>query len=294
MKLSSLATRLLVIAVLLPVGLAIMYLGGWAFTAFMVVFLGLAAYEYIQLFRTGGYQPSGVIVVGGVAALVVARAVESCGSVLPGLSLICRTPGEFTTSPWLISLVVLLAMTYHLVAYERGRNQAAADFAITLGGIFYIGWLGAYIISLRFIPSGAWWLLLVLSIVWVSDGGAYLVGTRYGRHKLSPRLSPKKTWEGYLGGIVFGVAWALLGWWLGVRVFPTGLQITIAQALGLGLVLSAVPTLGDLGESMIKRQFGAKDSGKLLPGHGGAFDRIDSWLWGAVLGYYLLLWLILP
>jgi phosphatidate cytidylyltransferase len=107
---------------------------------------------------------------------------------------------------------------------------------------------------------------------------------------MSPRLSPKKSWEGYFGGILFGaLGGALLGYiyptWLGA-----GPAITPLRGLLLGLVMSILPTLGDLGESMIKRQVGVKDSGNLLPGHGGAFDRIDSWLWAGVISYYIIAW----
>ena len=87
----------------------------------------------------------------------------------------------------MISLIVLVAMTYHLVAYERGRDQAGTDFSVTLAGVFYIGWLGAYFISIRNLPEGQWWLLVILAGVMFADSGAYFIGKRFGRHKLSPR-----------------------------------------------------------------------------------------------------------
>ena len=110
-----------------------------------------------------------------------------------------------------------------------------------------------------------------------------------------PRLSPKKTWEGYVGGIVFGTAlntlltWMLLRW---TGAADSG--ITVWHGAIMGVVMGILPTLGDLGESMIKRQAHLKDSGHLFPGHGGAFDRIDSWLWAAVIGYYMIVYWMLP
>jgi phosphatidate cytidylyltransferase len=179
-------------------------------------------------------------------------------------------------------------MTVHLVAFERGRNQAATDFTVTLAGIFYLGWIGSYLISLRSLPDGRWWTLLALSAVWVADGMAYAAGKRWGRHLLSPRLSPKKTWEGYWGSLVGGLAMgAFLGWLFSLL----GAGTTAWSGVWLGLVMGGLPTLGDLGESMLKRQAGVKDSGNLLPGHGGMFDRIDSWLWAGVISYYLITWL---
>jgi phosphatidate cytidylyltransferase len=179
-------------------------------------------------------------------------------------------------------------MGYHLYDYERGREQAGTDFAITISGAFYIGWLGAYLISLRDIPNGMWWVLLVLSAVWFADSGAYLVGKSIGKHPISPRLSPKKTLEGYIGGILFGTIGVPL---LVLLIQQLNEDITAISPLHgfiLGLAISVLSILGDLGESMIKRQVGQKDSGKILPGHGGAFDRIDSWLWAGVIGYYLI------
>lgn len=269
-----LVKRLLVTIVLLPVGIAAILAGGWYLTALVAFFIGLAAWEYSNLFRAGGLQPAGVLVVAGSLILLIGRNISG-----------------FDSAGWMISLLILVAITYHLIAYERGRDQAGTDFAVTLAGILYIGWLGAYFISLRNMPEGKWWILVVLPAVWSADAGAYFIGKRFGRHLLCPRLSPKKTWEGYLGGIVVGVLLtALLAALWRVGAGPSS-AITALRGALVGLVMGIIPTLGDLGESMIKRQVGAKDSGTLLPGHGGAFDRIDSWLWAAVLGYYMILWL---
>lgn len=269
-----LVKRILVVILLLPIGIAAILLGGWVYTALIAMILGLAGWEFAQLFKAGGLQPARWLVIGGILALTIGR----------------YTNG-FASADWLLSLCVLLAMTHHLVDFERGRQSAASDFAATLAIIFYIGWIGAYLISLRNLEQGMWWVLLVMPATWFADSGAYFIGSRFGRHKLSPRLSPHKSWEGYLAGIVWGIAGgALLAWiWQILGADPK--VITIERGLLVGLVMGVFPTLGDLGESMIKRQVGVKDSSHLLPGHGGFFDRIDSWLWAAVLGYYLIIWL---
>lgn len=270
-----LAQRLLVTIVLLPVALYAIYLGGPVFAVLLALVFGVAAWEYARLFRLGGFQPSVVLAVLGSAGLVLGRAVDG-----------------FESAPWIITLLVLASMTYHLIAYERGRDQAGTDFSITLGGALYIGWLGAYLISLRALPDGEWWLLTALPTVWLADSGAYFVGLNFGRRPLSPRLSPKKTWEGYVGGVVTGVlSGALLAALWRISAGPDSALTPWAGAL-LGLALSTLTPLGDLGESMIKRQVGVKDSSNLLPGHGGMFDRVDSWLWAGPIAYYLIVWFL--
>ena len=153
----------------------------------------------------------------------------------------------------------------------------------------YLGWLAIYIIALRHLPDGDWWMLTGLPAIWLADGGAFLIGRKIGKHKMAPRTSPGKSWEGYIAGIVFGawVQWDLAFLW--GLVAP---EITPLRGLLLGGVISVLAPLGDLGESMLKRQFGVKDSGVLFPGHGGVLDRADSTLWAAVIGYLMitLLW----
>lgn len=263
-----LVERLLVVIVIVPVVAFLIVAGGWAYALSVALVLAIAAWEFWRMVTQGGFQPSAVLLIGGVALMAL-----------------LRYQFEFTGSQFGASLLILLTLAHCTRSYELSRNQPASDFAITLAGIFYIGWLGSYLISLRNLPNGEWWALTALPAVWIADGGAYFVGRRFGKHKLSPRVSPKKTWEGYLGGVAVAViSCTLLGgaWQLLVPA------ITPLKGALIGLVVSVLAPVGDLGESMLKRQFSLKDTSNLLPGHGGVMDRIDSTLWASVIGYYLI------
>jgi phosphatidate cytidylyltransferase len=267
--------RLITTIGLAIIGLPAIILGGVFYFLLIGTFVVGAAWEYVQLFRGVKLEPQIYITVGGVALIAIAR------MFFPQYAL-----------P-VFEAAILAALAYHLFAYERGRDQSALDFCITVGGLTYIGWIGSYLFDLRNLPNGGWWFMLVMFCVWLGDSGAYSIGRYYGRHKMTPRLSPKKSWEGYaasvftgmLAGMFFSYAFTTYGSLTG--------EINIWQGAILGFILGALPPLGDLGESMIKRQSGIKDSSDIIPGHGGFFDRIDSWLWGAVIGYYFLIWFIL-
>lgn len=267
--------RLLVIAVLLPVGMLLIHFGGLPYDLFITAVLGMAGWEYVQLFKHTDWHPGRNLVIVGILLLSLERTFFA---------------GAYSVT--LISLIILCTTAYHLFQYEKGRDGAGIDFGITLGGILYLGWLGPYLISMRALPDGKWWLLMVLPTVWMVDVGAYLVGSRFGRHKMAPRLSPRKTWEGFMGGAIFGVIFGMLFTLLWGIWYP---HFSLLQGAVIGLVMGVLSPLGDLGESMFKRMAGVKDSSHLLPGHGGVFDRIDSWLWAGVLGYILItgFWVIL-
>jgi phosphatidate cytidylyltransferase len=228
------------------------------------------------MYRAVHYEPNEIVTIGGVLGIATARFFFAQAAIP------------------LFVLLVLLAMAVHILAYERGRDQAPVDFAITIAGIVYLGWLGAYLIDLRELPQGGWWLMIVLPIIWGSDTGAYSIGSVYGKHKMTPRLSPKKSWEGYFAGlfsaVIVGAFFAYAFSSLGPQ--PLGGLVTTLQGGFLGLIIGALAPLGDLGESMFKRQGGLKDSSNVFPGHGGFFDRIDSWIWGAALGYFIIQFLI--
>jgi phosphatidate cytidylyltransferase len=136
--------------------------------------------------------------------------------------------------------------------------------------------------------GGMWWFLVALPATWWADVGAFFIGSALGRHPMSRRVSPKKTWEGYFGGIIISI-----GGTIGLAALWQiwGSPVTAGQAAIIALVMSALTPLGDLSESVFKRQAGVKDSGSLLPGHGGFFDRVDSWLWAGVIAYYLITFL---
>jgi len=262
------------------VGLPAIIYGGVFYYLLMGTFLVGGAWEYVRLYKAVKHEPNEIVTVGGVLVLVTARFFFADAAI-----------------PVFVALI-LLAMTVHLFAFERGRDQAAHDFGITVAGIVYLGWIGAYLLDLRNLMSneiGVWWLMLVLPLVWAADTGGYSIGGAYGKHKMAPRLSPKKSWEGYFAGIFTSV---LVGAFFAYAFSSMGPQplaglINPLQGGLLGLVIGAFTPLGDLGESMFKRQSGTKDSSNIFPGHGGFLDRIDSWIWGAAIGYFLIQYFIL-
>jgi phosphatidate cytidylyltransferase len=266
--------RIAISLLLIPFGIWVVGAGGWLFTLTITVILCLAAYEYAMLFKKQGFRPATVLLVLGTLALVLIRHLAA-----------------FEQDAVLLAFLVLISMTWHAIDFEKGAPQAGTDFALTIAGVLYIGWMGSYFISLRHMPDGVWWFMTALPAVWFADSAAYSLGKKFGRHKLAPRLSPKKTWEGYLSGVVFGSLLTLgmvLLWRFGAGPDST---ITVARAFLVCLIVATVAPIGDLGISMLKRQFGVKDTGTLLPGHGGALDRIDSWVWASVIGFYMVTWL---
>ncbi|HPH98028.1 MAG TPA: phosphatidate cytidylyltransferase [Anaerolineaceae bacterium] len=263
--------RLIAVIIGLPVLVVLVTWGGWPFYLMVLGLNAIAAWEYWHMFQVSGYSPSRVLLTAGTVGVTLHRILFG----RQGVDI-------------LLSLMVLACMAWHLLDYERGRKTAAVDFAITLGGVLYIGWLGAYMISLRDLPDGKWWMLMVIPTIALADAGAYLIGQRFGRHKMAPRLSPKKSWEGLFGGALSAIVGGALLAWLWGLAFPV---LTPLKGALLGLVLGLLTPLGDLGESMLKRAAGVKDSSNLIPGHGGILDRLDSWLWGAVIGFYMIIFL---
>lgn len=164
------------------------------------------------------------------------------------------------------------------------RKELKARFEeleLTLFGIFYVSFTLSHFVLLRNLEDWKPWVFFILIVTYFGDVAAFFSGTRWGRRKLSPLLSPKKTVEGALGGLL---ATVLAGYACKLVFFPA---LTSFQALWVAALLSASGQLGDLLESLIKRSYGIKDSGRMLPGHGGILDRIDSILLAGPVGYYL-------
>jgi len=267
--------RIVVALLLLPIGVCVISVGGLPFLLVIGSLIGLAAAEYAQLFQHLGLRPATWLVVGGTLALLLARYLAG-----------------FDHVGWVMTAVILIALAWYLRAYEAGSPRAASDFAVTLAGIVYLGWMGSYLVSLRALPNGLWWFLVALTSIWLGDAAAFSIGRHWGRHHMTPRLSPHKTWEGYaasvLGGSI-GSGVLSLVWGLAA---PANSGVTLATGLVLGGIIGALAPMGDLAISLLKREAGVKDSGNLLPGHGGVLDRIDSWIAAAAIGYYLVVGLV--
>ncbi|MCB9422563.1 MAG: phosphatidate cytidylyltransferase [Ardenticatenaceae bacterium] len=253
-----------------PLVLYLIYLGGWFYFIPVTAILLLATYEYVHLLRLHNWNLSLWIV--GTAVLL--------------LLVISQWFNQLYLAPALL-IGSLAAMAYTLVLYERRQSQTSlADWMAMMSGILLVGWLGGHFFLLRRVETTPWqWTMLAMLSTWIADSGAYVVGKFLagkilGRHKLSPRLSPNKTVEGYVGGIFFGVLLTL--------AIAKYLSLPLHLALFIALFASVLSPLGDLGISMIKREVGVKDSGTLFPGHGGALDRIDSLVWSVAAAYYFV------
>ncbi len=191
-------------------------------------------------------------------------------------------PGLQETGPAILIVVGLAAV----FTRDPGRETLGAVTA-TLFAILYPGALLGTAVGLRMIPPdglGRIWLVFLLAVTMVGDAGAYFVGRTLGRNSLAPVLSPKKTVEGLVGGIVFSVSTAMI---VSRRALP---HLSLATAIGLGLSMALLGVVGDLFESLLKRSAGIKDTSSLIPGHGGVLDRIDSLLFAAPFLFLYLKW----
>jgi phosphatidate cytidylyltransferase len=260
---ATLAKRALSTVVLLPVFVwAVVYAPAWVFTVLVCVVAGLGQWEFLEMFRRSGVPVrSAVALAGGVAV--------TASFVMPGLP------------PVALTLVVLGLLASGL-PIGGGALTAWQPAAIGVAGVVYVNWLIGHALSLRHLPAGLDWVLLLVWVTWVGETTAYAVGSTVGRHKLAPTISPGKTVEGAVGQLVISPVAALV-------VQPWfGPSLGTLEAIGIGLVLGVVGQVGDLVESALKRSLGTKDTGRVIPGHGGVLDRIDGLLFNTpVLFYYV-------
>jgi len=257
--------RLLSAIILIPIVVGATYAGGLWFFAIIVSVASMAGYEFFQMMRLGGYKPSAF-----------------WGLILIWLLLMdARYPAWQLARPALTGVMVL-SLSWQL--FKKDTSTPTTDWALTIAGGLYLGWVAGHFISLRDGPRGLEWMALTLLSTWATDTGAYFIGLSLGRHKFFPRLSPKKTWEGTIGGWFCGVAVTLL--------VGLGIGLGFVHSLVLGALVSAFLPLGDLAVSMIKRQVGVKDSSNLIPGHGGMLDRMDSLLFAVAVVYHYARWVV--
>ncbi len=260
--------------ILAPLIILLVWWGGYPYSATIVIATSLMLIEFWGLSRSIGAKAGRIfIVVCGV--LCCLSAVDSFGF---------QIPIEFV-----LALTLLLSFSYQI--FRDQVNFAFLSVASTLLGVIYIGWaFGYHLLLLRDIGgAGRGLIFLLLVTIWLNDIAAYLFGKWFGTHKLSPTISPGKTIEGTIAGLVFGTFGAV-----GVWSFFLKDVLTVPHALILGLLLGIAGQLSDLSESIIKRSADAKDSGHLIPGHGGLLDRCDSLIFSAPVLYYYFTYLVNP
>lgn len=194
--------------------------------------------------------------------------------------------GEFV--PSVLGSAVVLPLAW-LFLFSRERSMA--NWAWTLAGILYLGWVLGHFVSLRELDQGRGWVILVVFSVFACDTAAFLVGRAWGRRPLAPTVSPQKTWEGAVGGFIAAPAAAVILYAL-LDVKGLSLPGSYAQIVLIGCLVGIFAQAGDLVESLLKRRAGVKDSGGLMPGHGGVLDRIDSLVFTVAIVYYYVIWVV--
>jgi phosphatidate cytidylyltransferase len=278
LKQRSLSAMVVVATVVIPA------LFGGPIFAIMVLILGLVGLqELLRAFSVAGAHPFRIIAFVIFAGLVGAVALDR----------------PLWNIAALVTILVLLPLV--LAIFRGPSSRGLTDWALTVAGTLYLALPLVHFIALRDLPghatgwlaslstalgagettAGLAWFALALSVTWLTDTAAYLVGRQFGRTKLIPSVSPGKTQEGAIGGLIAG----MLAGTASVLVFATPIPWYIGGAVGL--VLAGVGQIGDLAESFIKREVGIKDMGSLIPGHGGVLDRIDALLFAIPTAYYL-------
>jgi len=240
----------------------------------LVAILGLLAvfefYKMVAVSKVPSLTYLGLI---WTSLFIISRNSELLSILEPHFNLELLTP-LLLTSVMIISLIWL--------PLRRQKGMTFTSWAWTIVGILYVGWLLSYLVALRGLDSGRNWVFLALFVTFASDTTAFFIGRAWGRHHLAPNISPGKTWEGAIAGVFGAIIVSLL--------FTMLIPISYVQAILLGLLVSVFGQLGDLVESLLKRNMGVKESGKLIPGHGGVLDRIDSVVLAGIVVYYYVLW----
>jgi phosphatidate cytidylyltransferase len=258
----SVGQRVITAAIAIPVILAFVWLSGWWGFAVATLAVVLSVYELHNMMVHEGYHP--LVWMSFALSILFLLA-----AMFPQQRLLLLEVG----------LSAALLITFPLLFIRKKLDGAMVDWSLTLAIPVYLGWPMSVFLLLRGfeggITPGFWWVLTVFLGVWGFDSGAFFAGHFFGKHKLAPSISPAKTWEGVAGGLLFSIAAALLCtiWSLGVPWY---------LAILLGILIGIAATLGDLAESLIKRQTHVKDSGQFMPGHGGILDRIDSLLFAVI------------
>jgi len=195
-------------------------------------------------------------------------------------------------SPDILPIVITATMLVSLICLLRrpSRERVFHNWAWTIVGALYVGWMLSYWLSLRGLEDGRNWVYLAMLTTFANDTGAFFIGRAMGKHRLAPAISPTKTWEGALGGLISAILGAIVIAMVLNLISPFAFKYW--QIILLGFLVGVFAQLGDLVESLLKRNMGVKESGNLLPGHGGILDRFDSLIFVGAVVYYYVIWVV--
>ena len=278
--------RVVTALLITPITFTAIWFGEPWFTVLISVVSVLGAIEFYRLATASSASPLTYFGIGLVLCFVIIRNPDLVSLIKPHFN-----------AGLMVPLLLALSLSFPLVRLiiRPGESKAFINWLWTIGGILYIGWLLGHLVALRGVVDGRNWLFLVILANAASDTFAFFIGRSFGRHHLAPLISPKKTWEGALAGVAGAMVLSLL--FTTPQIFSASNPLYIEsllpwQAPLIGILISVFGQLGDLTESLLKRRAGVKDSGKLLPGHGGILDRLDSILFAGVVVYYYIVWVM--
>jgi phosphatidate cytidylyltransferase len=195
-------------------------------------------------------------------------------------------------NPDVLPIVITATMLVSLIGLllRPPREKAFHDWAWAIVGALYVGWMLSYWLNLRGLEDGRNWVYLAMLTTFANDTGAFFIGRARGKHKLAPTISPAKTWEGAIGGLISAIMAAIIITMVLNLISPFTFKYW--RIILLGFLVSLFAQLGDLVESLLKRNMGVKESGSLLPGHGGILDRFDSLIFIGAVVYYYVIWVV--
>jgi len=254
-------------------GIITFLLPDWVFCLLTVLFIGFALYEFFSVIEKTDLF---VYKYFGIAA----------GVVIPIAIYLHLGEGHANLEPFFIVIACLFTFVLQFARKESAKNHLIS-IAVTLFALFYISWFFSFCIKIKYLPDGARLVSFLIIVTKTGDIGAYFIGKKFGKNPLISRISPKKTREGALGGLLFSLVSAVL-----CKLFLV--DFSYFHAILLGVLLGIIGQVGDLAESLFKRDFDVKDSGRELPGLGGVLDVIDSLLFTAPIFYFYIKILLTP
>jgi phosphatidate cytidylyltransferase len=256
---------------------AIWFGNPWPWFALLIALAALAGtYEFYQLANFDRREP--LLYLGLLWALALVLSPQYAGS---------------NALPIIITPIILISLIWLL--FRPASEMAFQNWAWTIVGALYVGWMLSYWLSLRSLADGRNWVYLAMLTTFANDTGAYFIGRAWGKHKMAPTISPAKTWEGAAGGLASAipaaVVIAIVLRQISLKLGPT-FAFEYWQIVLAGFLVSLFAQLGDLVESLLKRNMGVKEAGNLLPGHGGILDRFDSLIFVGVIVYYYVIFVL--